>query len=102
MAHSFSKFVVADLKSIGASFSQMLTSVMISRLILNLRGVGESSDSTDRSVTPWSIWRPSSGYITQDENLTRTIPLGDLGEGLCSWEDNSIPHTMMGPDVDIA
>jgi hypothetical protein len=34
---------INDLKAIGASFSHMLTSVMISRLVLNLRAVADPS-----------------------------------------------------------
>jgi len=62
-----------DLKAVGASFSQLITNVMISRLVLNLRLM-----STEH-------YSGSSGYkmhrgIVDQSFLTRTI--GNLGEDM--------------------
>ncbi|KAH8822934.1 hypothetical protein DL96DRAFT_325852 [Flagelloscypha sp. PMI_526] len=43
-------FAVDDLKAFGASFSQLITSVMISRLLLNLRGIGEKKTSRNTLI----------------------------------------------------
>ena len=65
-----------DLKAIGASFSQLITAVMISRLVLNMRSVhvgyhdsGPSDMHTGRGI-------PNQSF------LTRTI--GNLGEDMYS------------------
>jgi len=61
-----------DLKAVGASFSQLITNVMISRLVLNLR-------------QPTEHFSGSSGFNMQNKTvdqsfMTRTI--GNLGEDL--------------------
>jgi len=62
-----------DLKAVGASFSQLITNVMISRLVLNLRSLstehysGSSGHKMHRGVVDQSF-------------LTRTI--GNLGEDM--------------------
>jgi hypothetical protein len=40
-SHLIPQLAVEDLKAIGASFSQLITATMISRLVLNLRSAGE-------------------------------------------------------------
>ncbi|KAF9056979.1 hypothetical protein BJ165DRAFT_1335673 [Panaeolus papilionaceus] len=72
-----------DLKAVGATFSQLITSVMVSRLVLNLR----SSDPSAREDTGLSSY--SSGFQARrrdDSFMTRT--LGNLGEDLIG-EDTS-------------
>jgi hypothetical protein len=45
--HDKTKLAVSDLRAIGASFSQLITSTMISRLVLNLRSVSGSNSPQD-------------------------------------------------------
>ncbi|KAG7096412.1 hypothetical protein E1B28_003852 [Marasmius oreades] len=70
------QLAVEDLKAIGASFSQMITSVMVSRLVLNLRGVGEQPRP-----------RPNLRSAQQPNDImTRTI--GNLGEEFRTWKED--------------
>jgi hypothetical protein len=68
-----------DLKAIGASFSQLITATMISRLVLNLRA---------SSMSP-----PTSGVgYTQSRARLMDRTIGNLGEKLESFldmDDNS-------------
>jgi hypothetical protein len=43
------KLAVEDLRAIGASFSQLITATMISRLVLNLRSVSDFSSNEYRA-----------------------------------------------------
>ncbi|KIM42725.1 hypothetical protein M413DRAFT_122455 [Hebeloma cylindrosporum] len=63
-----------DLRALGASFSQMITAVMISRLVLNLRSV-----STEHHSSPPGPYQGPNvrGGIPDQSFLTRTI--GNLG-----------------------
>jgi len=65
-----------DLRALGASFSQLITSIMISRLVLNLRYAYSESDphSESGSASPINIRRGNP----EQSFLTRTI--GNLGE----------------------
>jgi len=63
-----------DLRALGASFSQLITSVMISRLVLNLRSVYTNTEDDSDSASPIKIRR----VIPDQSFLTRTI--GNLGE----------------------
>ena len=82
-----------DLKAIGASFSQLMTAVMISRLVLNLRSAPTEyhSDSSgkprgipDRSFLTKTIGNLGgdmldSGYSTSGEDrLESEIPLANV------------------------
>lgn len=75
------KLAVSDLKAIGASLSQLLTSVMISRLVLNLRSAPELSSNT-------VICEPTA--TTPMKFMTRAI--GDLGGELQTILDDDIQH----------
>jgi hypothetical protein len=61
-----------DLKAVGASFSQLITAVMISRLVLNLRSAVSTEYHSGSSGI--NIHR----VIPDQSFLTRTI--GNLGE----------------------
>jgi hypothetical protein len=65
------KLAVNDLKAIGASFSQLITATMISRLVLNLR-------SSSSCLPPGEYAGPTP--ITPIKFMERTI--GNLGEDL--------------------
>jgi len=68
-----------DLKDIGASFSQLITATMISRLVLNLRSAPTSSSSERQLPAPDSFQH--GGYHTKRETIwTRT--LGNLDEDI--------------------
>ncbi|EKM76022.1 hypothetical protein AGABI1DRAFT_109104 [Agaricus bisporus var. burnettii JB137-S8] len=79
-----------DIKPIGASFSQLLTCTVISRLVLNLRSLshGKSGDTSKRNATPFhhqripsnptpkqleSIWTRTLNDFTEDNSLTSTL-----------------------------
>jgi hypothetical protein len=64
-----------DLKAVGASFSQLITAVMISRLVLNLR---QSSAPTEEYSGSSAFNAPKR--IVDQSFMTRTI--GNLGEDL--------------------
>ncbi|KAH8829595.1 hypothetical protein DL96DRAFT_1064930 [Flagelloscypha sp. PMI_526] len=93
------RLAVDDLKAMGASFSQCISSVMISRLVLNLRAVGETNASDTFLGRRMQQYRsqsssgggsvPSGGIAKASGNdfLTRTI--GDLGQELRSWGDDA-------------
>ncbi|KAG7090646.1 hypothetical protein E1B28_009747 [Marasmius oreades] len=84
---------VADLKAIGASFSQMITSVMISRLVLNLRGVGESLvDGVGPGEQPRSLPNLAFGQPPADI-MSRTI--GNLGEEFRTWKEDISPSSSL-------
>lgn len=93
-------FAVDDLKAIGASFSQLMTSVMISRLVLNLRSVGEQA----RNDGPTFVSQPTIKFMnrrvvkSQEESfMTRTI--GDLGGDLKSGFYDVEEHEKWGDDT---
>ncbi|KAF8994598.1 hypothetical protein BDQ17DRAFT_1366745 [Cyathus striatus] len=65
-----------DIKAVGASFSQMLTSTMVSRLVLNLRSAYVSSDLEYPSVTTDQYRIPSFVARTID-HLGTDISLDD-------------------------
>ncbi|KAF8580551.1 hypothetical protein K439DRAFT_297887 [Ramaria rubella] len=82
-----------DLKAVGASFSQLLTSIMISRLQLNLRQVNNKSTSYQIDTTVEAVWnrRYLSGSsrtgppIDTKDTTTGTgtfFTIGNLGEDL--------------------
>ena len=51
-----------DLRAVGAQFTQLLTSVMISRLVLNLRSMGDTTTHVD-SIGPAGAIRFVTGAI---------------------------------------
>lgn len=66
-----------DLKVVGAEFTQLITSIMISRLVLNLRSVKDT------------IW---DGYSTEHTRAIRFVTgaVGNLGEELDTFVDTSL------------
>ncbi|KAE9396653.1 hypothetical protein BT96DRAFT_884594 [Gymnopus androsaceus JB14] len=94
-------FAVEDLKAIGASFSQLMTSVMISRLVLNLRSVGQSRDELYDTQPGMQFATNRRSRREEDTFMTRTI--GDLGGELKSgfydtddshWDDGQHTDTV--------
>ncbi|EDR04975.1 uncharacterized protein LACBIDRAFT_330209 [Laccaria bicolor S238N-H82] len=71
----------SDLKAVGASFSQLITATMISRLVLNLRSLSYVSDGHDAALLP-------SRNIDTHKNafVARTI-VGNLGEDMETFLD---------------
>ncbi|KAF8151586.1 hypothetical protein B0H34DRAFT_801292 [Crassisporium funariophilum] len=72
-----------DLKAVGASFSQLITAVMVSRLVLNLRPRSPSRSYTTMSNAGDTTGLGSSfiGHINQTRDnsfMSRTV-LGNLG-----------------------
>ncbi|KAE9396647.1 hypothetical protein BT96DRAFT_1039235 [Gymnopus androsaceus JB14] len=101
-------FAVEDLKAIGASFSQLMTSVMISRLVLNLRSVGESKDEFITQPGMQFVSNQRS-YSRKEEETFMTRTIGDLGGDLKSgfydtdennWEDSTTVGA--GQDMELA
>ncbi|KAJ3490881.1 hypothetical protein NLJ89_g11397 [Agrocybe chaxingu] len=80
-------FSEPDLKAIGASFSQLVTSTMISRLVLNLRSIPSQRRSTARESEHMTEEGPPLTTF-----MTRTVT--HLAEDL-EWYNNSseIPLT---------
>ncbi|KAF8815776.1 hypothetical protein BYT27DRAFT_6655343 [Phlegmacium glaucopus] len=77
------KLATEDLKAIGASFSQLMTSVMISRIVLNLRSV---SESRSLSASRGAVGLIEYHQIRQfDDNSLLTMVIGNLGE---DFKDN--------------
>ncbi|KAG7098242.1 hypothetical protein E1B28_000206 [Marasmius oreades] len=72
------ELAVQDLKAIGASFSQMITSVMISRLVLNLRGVIDEEPTSPR---------PGNNVHYRQGIVTRAV--GNLGGDFGRWDTSS-------------
>ncbi|KZS94467.1 hypothetical protein SISNIDRAFT_453387 [Sistotremastrum niveocremeum HHB9708] len=101
------------IKAIGASFSQLITSLMISRLQLNLRGLKDSrssrcsrplsstilvSDENETSTTALPSTTTSSGIIDTMLSASFYRIVGNLGE---DFEDDSRPSsTQWGGDED--
>jgi len=71
-----------DLKAIGASFSQLITATMISRLVLNLRSLSYVSDSQKEAAVPLQISDPHRDISAF---VARTI--GNLGEEMDTFVD---------------
>ncbi|PPR07614.1 hypothetical protein CVT24_004167 [Panaeolus cyanescens] len=69
---------VDDLKAIGASFSQLITATMISRLVLNLRSI---SDTKNVHSTYPSTLAPLRGVKTPEDTFVGRT-LGSLGAEL--------------------
>ncbi|KAI0077614.1 hypothetical protein K474DRAFT_1595789 [Panus rudis PR-1116 ss-1] len=87
-----------DLKAVNASFSTLITSLMVSRLMLNLRGEvlrtrpviqyhWSGSDATQANSTSYGVL--TSKYSVQEESRTfeRSI-IGNLGAPLDQWFDD--------------
>ncbi|PPQ76081.1 hypothetical protein CVT24_003653 [Panaeolus cyanescens] len=68
-----------DLKAVGATFSELITSVMISRLVLNLRATASLPPNSSSTGTR------RHGTIELDTFIARTI--GNLGEDFIMEED---------------
>ncbi|PPR07619.1 hypothetical protein CVT24_004172 [Panaeolus cyanescens] len=99
---NFMIYVLApsDLKPVGASFSQLLTSVMISRLVLNLRAVS-NSPSTDHSTSQMStgIYTYPVTKIQNMESSFMDYAIGNLGEDFDdSTERGAYSYWNMGQD----
>jgi hypothetical protein len=75
------KLAVGDLKTIGASFSHMLSSTMISRLVLNLRSVSNST-----------IDVPFDGPMATTSMKFMARAIGNLGEELETILDGVPAH----------
>jgi len=71
----------SDLKAVGASFSQLITATMISRLVLNLRSLSYVSDSHHAALPSRNIDSP----VNVSAFVTRTI--GNLGEDMETFLD---------------
>ena len=76
------------MKAVGASFSQLITATMISRLVLNLR-------SAARSPPGGTYDGPSAGAAMKF--MTRTV--GNLGEELGTIFDDNEPHRSTTEDI---
>lgn len=74
----------SDLKAVGASFSQLITATMISRLVLNLRSLSYVSDSHDAALLPS---RNIDTHVNVSAFVARTI--GNLGEDMETFLDFS-------------
>ncbi|KAJ3506860.1 hypothetical protein NLJ89_g6630 [Agrocybe chaxingu] len=81
--------VEEDLKAIGASFLQLITSVMISRLILNLKGVPiHSLPDQNPHATRTLVHYRSGGRIANFRDDKAFFVLGNLGGNLGPSHDN--------------
>ena len=78
---SYMKLAVEDLKAIGASFSQLITSTMISRLVLNLRSVSQNTDSQRGDSIPAAS---SANHIPRAGN-----PGEELEDDSSYWHDRN-------------
>lgn len=72
----------SDLKAIGASFSQLITATMISRLVLNLKSLSYVSDSQQEAAVPLQFSDPHRDISAF---VARTI--GNLGEEMDTFLD---------------
>jgi hypothetical protein len=79
------KFAVSDLKAVGASFSQLIASTMISRLVLNLRSM--SDPPLDGPTVTMSM-----------KFVTRTV--GNLGGELESILEDASGHVARNANID--
>ena len=80
------KLAIEDLKAIGASFSQLITATMISRLVLNLRSA---------SVLP------SNGEYTGTLSMNFIArAVGDLGELIFVLDDETTRSDTDGAMLD--
>lgn len=81
------KTAVEDLKAIGATFSQLITATMISRLVLNLRSISDTRSNTGPStILPFQA---ASRKKLDDTFMTRTI-VGNLGQDIMTGFDSTI------------
>ncbi|KAF9040757.1 hypothetical protein BJ165DRAFT_1596203 [Panaeolus papilionaceus] len=62
-----------DLKAIGATFSKLITSVMISRLVLNLRSLSSEAQDQDTIVTALGTFHVRGATTGRSAFMTRTI-----------------------------
>ncbi|PPR02230.1 hypothetical protein CVT24_011458 [Panaeolus cyanescens] len=80
---------VEDLKAIGATFSQLITATMISRLVLNLRSISDGRNNRTSSTAPSTLlpMQAASRRKVEDTFITRTI-VGNLGEDIMTAFDS--------------
>lgn len=82
-----------DLKAVGASFSQLITATMISRLVLNLRSLSYVSNSQQEPAVPL---RSSDPHRDISAFVARTI--GNLGEEMDTFlDDDDDTLRLVGP-----
>ena len=72
----------SDLKAIGASFSQLITATMISRLVLNLRSLSYVSDSQQEAAVPLQFSDPN-----RDISVFVARTIGNLGGEMDTFLD---------------
>jgi hypothetical protein len=85
-------FAVSDLKALGASSSQLITAVMISRLVLNLRTVSQGQADSGRTAgrSGEMAFAANQSYLSNFKNDTFVSrAIGDLGEELRDWSDDT-------------
>lgn len=71
------QLAVDDLKAVGASFSQLITATMISRLVLNLRSSRELNTG-----------QMANSYLHQTPIKFMSRTIGNLGEEMESASDS--------------
>ncbi|KAF9040756.1 hypothetical protein BJ165DRAFT_320359 [Panaeolus papilionaceus] len=92
-------FVAApDLKAVGASFSQLLTSVMISRLVLNLRAVSNKTANRTSTNLSTGIYTYPTTKIWHLETSFMDYAIGNLGEEFVDPEPKAYSHCTMDDD----
>jgi len=98
---------VDDLKALGASFSQIITSIMIARLQLNLRGqrraVVADTAAASNGVGQWNHQprKPTpSQFVSFVENgdSGRFFTIGNLGNPVAAWGDDE-KHNEKSKDI---
>lgn len=93
------QFVAApDLKAVGASFSQLLTSVMISRLVLNLRAVSNKTANRTSTNLSTGIYTYPTTKIWHLETSFMDYAIGNLGEEFVDPEPKAYSHCTMDDD----
>ena len=69
------------MNAVGASFSQLITSVMVSRLVLNLRSISESLSIYNNPRGRDADFRKARVLQKHiEENTIMTMAIGNLGE----------------------
>ncbi|KAF9445273.1 hypothetical protein P691DRAFT_805935 [Macrolepiota fuliginosa MF-IS2] len=89
-----------DLKDIGASFSQLITATMISRLVLNLRSASTSSSDEHQLPAPDS-YQYGDRHDKRETLWTRTLGNldGDISSGTTSGSGTETETKCMNVEV---
>ncbi|KAF5363448.1 hypothetical protein D9756_001011 [Leucocoprinus leucothites] len=66
----------SDLKAIAASFSQLLTSTMISRLVLNLRSISTEKNTTTMSGNDHDIIFRNPSFVNRERTRLSVVSVG--------------------------